>query len=180
MTTLSLLPLSFLLCQSLKFIVRHGDDGQDEIDEVKGSEKDIEHEEDDVPGSGRPQRDLVQVFPKVLSHEAEGTEVRGPESVEASVPVIGIGAEALMTSGSLRTHPRAGRIPAHDVIPRFFAHVPTGRIVRPGCETLVRQIPPPGQLLGVVDRVVPHAFLAQDTHVHLQTQQGKDGQGKRR
>jgi hypothetical protein len=55
-------PESLLLCQScffflfsflLEFVVAHGHDGQDQVDQVERPQEDDHHEEDDVPRTGR-------------------------------------------------------------------------------------------------------------------------------
>ena len=43
-----LLPGCLLLCLSLQLVVGHGDNGEDEVDQVEGAEEDVEDEEDDV------------------------------------------------------------------------------------------------------------------------------------
>lgn len=43
---------------TLQLVVGHGHDGQDQVDQVEGAQEDVDHEEEDVIGSGRPQGDL--------------------------------------------------------------------------------------------------------------------------
>ena len=65
-----------VLRRSGQLVVRHGHNGEDEVDEIEGADENVDHEEEDVPRSGRPQRDLVEVLPKVLSHQAKRAKVR--------------------------------------------------------------------------------------------------------
>ena len=48
----------FNLSQSLQFIIGHGHDGQDQVDEVEGTQEDVQHEEDDVIGTSGSQSNL--------------------------------------------------------------------------------------------------------------------------
>ena len=108
----------------LQFVVRHGDNGQYEIDEVEGTEEDVDHEEDDVPRSGRAQRDLVEVLPKVLRHESEGTKVGGAEAGETGVAVVGVGPFSLQAGCAQWALTCPGGVAAHDVVPELGMDVP--------------------------------------------------------
>ena len=51
-------PGSLFFCLPLKLVVGHGDDGEDQVDEVKRAQEDVEDEEEDVHRAGRHQCDL--------------------------------------------------------------------------------------------------------------------------
>ena len=161
----------------LQFVVRHGDNGQYEIDEVEGTEEDVDHEEDDVPRSGRAQRDLVEVLPKVLRHESEGTKVGGAEAVKVSVTIVGVRPLALKTGRAERALPRPRRVAAHDVIVELGVDVPGSFISYPLVPCFVgkvaRRVAPVPR---VFEGIVYDADLAEDAHVNLQPEQGEDGQ----
>ena len=168
-------PLRLLFSLSLQLVVGHGDNGQYEIDEVEGTEEDVDHEENDVPRSGRAQRDLVEVLPKVLRHESEGTKVGGAEAVKAGVAVVGIGPLALQTSGADRALARPGRVAAHDVIvAELWMRVPGAFVPHPVVPRLVCFISPFASTLRFGK--VSDADLAEHAHVDLQAEQGEDGQ----
>ena len=121
----------------LQLVVRHRDDGQDQVDEVKRSEKDVGHEEDDVPRAGRAKGDLVEVLPEVLSHQTEGTEVGLSKGIETRVAVVRVGPEPLdagCTQGALSC---TRRVSAHDVGARVRVDVPRAFVVRPVGPVLV-------------------------------------------
>ena len=87
--------LLLLLGLLLQLVVRHGDDGQDQVEQVERAQEDDDDEEEHVPRAGRSQHQLVQVLPVVLHHEPEGGEQRPAEAVETGVAVIGIVSVAL-------------------------------------------------------------------------------------
>ena len=122
---------------SLQFIVRHGDDGQDQVDKVKRSEENVGHEEDDVPRAGRAEGDLIKILPKVLSHQPEGAEVGLGEGVKTRVAIVRIGSEPLDAGGAERTFSGSRRVSAHDVLPGVGAHVPGGLVQGPVGPALV-------------------------------------------
>ena len=82
------------LLHAIELVVGHGHDGEDEVDEVEAAQEDVEDEEGDVEGAGGLQRDLVQVLPEVLGHQAEGAQERVREIVEAGVAIVGVGSVA--------------------------------------------------------------------------------------
>ena len=47
-------PTTNLLCFLLQLVIAHGNDGEDQVDKVKGTKEDDEKKEDDVPRAGRP------------------------------------------------------------------------------------------------------------------------------
>ena len=100
-----------------------------QIDEVEGAEEDDHDEEDHVPLTGGAQHGLVEVFPVVLSHEAEGGEEGPAEGVEARVAVVGVGAEALVARVVLGTDSRTGGVAAQEGVQLAGAvvEVPGGR-----------------------------------------------------
>ena len=91
--------MSFLFCQTLQFVIRHGNNSQDQIDEIKTSEENVEDKEENVVGPSRPQKDLVQILPKVLGHESKGRQVGKEEVVEAGVPIVGVWTKSLKIHG---------------------------------------------------------------------------------
>lgn len=85
----------FLLGFLLQFVVRHRDNGEDQVHEIEGPEEDDHDEEEHVPRSGRSQHQLVQILPVILRHETKGGEQRPAEGVETRVAVIRIIAVSL-------------------------------------------------------------------------------------
>lgn len=67
-----------------------------------------------MPLTGGAQHALVQVFPVVLSHQAEGGEEGPAEGVEARVAVVGVGAEALVAGVVVGTNSRSGGVAAEE------------------------------------------------------------------
>ena len=59
-------PGRLLLGLPLQLVVGHGDDGEDEVDEIEAAQEDVEDEEEHVVGAGSHQGDLIQVLPVVL------------------------------------------------------------------------------------------------------------------
>ena len=89
----------YLRCQlrllhAIEFVIGHGHDGEDEVDEVEGAQEDVQDEEGDVEGAGGLQRDLVQVLPEVLGHQSEGAQERVREIVKTGVAIVGVGSVA--------------------------------------------------------------------------------------
>ena len=89
----------YLRCQlrllhAIELVIRHGHDGEDEVDEVEGAQEDVQDEEGDVEGAGGLQRDLVQVLPEVLGHQSEGAQERVREIVETGVAIVWVGSVA--------------------------------------------------------------------------------------
>ena len=80
-----------------------------------------------MPWPGRPQGDLVQILPKVLSHQPKGTEVGRTKCVEIGVTVIGVGTKPLQASSAQGTLACTSRIPTHDVIVQFGMDIPVKR-----------------------------------------------------
>ena len=78
----------------LQFIVAHGYDGEDEIDEVEGAQEDDHHEEADVPRAGHPEDHLVERLPGVLRHQAERGEQCPGKGVKAGVSVVRVVTES--------------------------------------------------------------------------------------
>ena len=89
------------LLHAIELVVGHGHDGEDEVDEVEAAQEDVEDEEGDVEGAGGLQRDLVQVLPEVLGHQAEGAQERVREIVEAGVAIVGVGSVACVMRNSI-------------------------------------------------------------------------------
>ena len=87
----------------LQVVVGHGDDSQDQIEEVERSQEDGEDEEEHVPRSGRAQHQLVEVLPVVLHHQTERVEHGPAEAVETRVAVVRVGTVALQARVVLRT-----------------------------------------------------------------------------
>ena len=56
-----------LLCFLLQLVIAHGNDGEDQVDKVKGTKEDDEKKEDDVPRAGRPEQNN-----EVMNDEARG------------------------------------------------------------------------------------------------------------
>ena len=52
-------PSCLLLCLSLEFVVGHGDNGEDKIDEVEGAQQDVEDEKQYVHGPVCHQCNLI-------------------------------------------------------------------------------------------------------------------------
>ena len=95
--------LLVLLGLLLEVVVGHGDDGQNQVEEVEGSQEDGEDEKEHVPRSGRAQHQLVQILPVILHHETERVEHGPTEAVKTRVPIIRVGAVALQARVVLRT-----------------------------------------------------------------------------
>lgn len=55
----------------LQLVVRHGDDGQDQVNKIERTKEYNNYEKQHVPGPRRPQHQLVQIFPVVLGHQPE-------------------------------------------------------------------------------------------------------------
>ena len=55
---ITLLPCRLLFGLPLQLVVGHGDDGEDQVDEVERAQEDVEDEEEDVHRAGRHQCDL--------------------------------------------------------------------------------------------------------------------------
>jgi len=108
----------------LELIVRHCDDGQDQVDKVEGAEKNVGHEENDVPRTGRAESDLIQILPEVLSHQTKGTEVGLREGVKACVAVVGVRPEPLDAGGAQGTLAGPRRVSTHDILIGIRADVP--------------------------------------------------------
>lgn len=90
----------------LELVVRHGDDSEDEVEQIEGAQEDDDDEEEHVPRTGRPQDELVEVLPVVLHHEPEGREKGPAEAVERCVPVIRVVSVALQARVVLWARPR--------------------------------------------------------------------------
>ena len=83
-----------------------------------------------MPWSGRSQSDLVQIFPKILSHQPKCTEVGRIKGVKIGVTVIWIGSfalEARCTQGAL---PSPRRITTHNVIAQLGMYIPIKRGIK--------------------------------------------------
>ena len=80
-----------------------------------------------MPWTGRSQSDLVQIFPKILSHQPKRTEVGCTKGVKIGVTVIGIGPLSLKTRGAQRALPCPRRITTHNVIAQFWMYIPKNR-----------------------------------------------------
>ena len=77
-------PCCFLLCLSLQLVIGHGDNGEDQVDQIEGTEEDVEDEEEDVHRSSRHQGDLKYVIslPALLQNEPG---INSPKSPGSSV-----------------------------------------------------------------------------------------------
>lgn len=97
--------IEYLIVGSGFVVVRHGNDGQHEIDEIKGAEKDDNHEEDDGVRTASGQHHVVNVFPIVERDQLESGQHRPGERVKVGVTKVGIVAKSWQTNVVRRAVP---------------------------------------------------------------------------
>lgn len=97
--------LTHLIVGSRFIVVAHGDDGQHQVDEVKGAKKDDNHEEDDRVRPANGQHHVVNVLPIVESDQLKSGQHRPRKRVEIGVTKVGIIAQAGQTDVVARAVP---------------------------------------------------------------------------
>lgn len=97
--------LTHLIVGSRFIVVAHGDDGQHQVDEVKGAKKDDNHEEDDRVRPANGQHHVVNVLPIVERDQLKSGQHRPRKRVEIGVTKVGIIAQAGQTDVVARAVP---------------------------------------------------------------------------
>lgn len=81
----------------MQLVVRHGDDGENQVNEIERTEENDNDEKQHVPGTGRSQYQLIQIFPVILGHQTKSRQKGPAERVETRVAVVRISTVALQT-----------------------------------------------------------------------------------